>query len=301
MLAALLAWLDARSRGDEIHLRLEDLDPDRVKPEYASNLVAAFDWMGLDWDGVWRQSELHETHAAALERLAALGLLYPCSCTRKDLRERALPGTDGHLVYPGTCRDRALPSPAAGGWRATQEPLRVRLPEGRVAPVDEGGLDLSGDPAREDGDPIVRRRDGAVAYQLAGVVDDGQIGVTRVVRGRDLAPSTATQCALASLLGLEWPRYRHHLLLLEPRGSKLAKLHGSVGFDAIRPHMDGATLVGLLAHAVGISGSSAPVHPQALVQDFDWARVRLEDLAVQWDGTRGVLEFGLRAAAPPAG
>jgi glutamyl/glutaminyl-tRNA synthetase len=292
MLAALLAWLDARSRGDAIHMRIEDLDPDRAKPEWTGQLVAAFDWMGLDWDRRWLQSELGEAHEAALDRLAELGVLYPCACTRKGLRERALPGADGHLVYPGTCRERALPSDAEGGWRATREPLRVRLPEGRVAPVDEGGLDLSGDPSRDFGDPVVRRRDGAVAYQLAGVVDDAHIGVTRVVRGRDLAPSTTTQCALASLLGFDWPTYRHHLLLLEPQGRKLAKLHGSVGFDAVRQHMDGAIFVGLLAHAVGIANAPKPVRPARLVADFDWARVRDEDLVTTWDEERGELGFG---------
>lgn len=292
MLAGLLAWLDARSRGDAIHMRLEDLDPDRVRPEYASNLHDAFEWMALDWDGTWLQSELASDHAAALDQLADAGLLYPCACSRSQLRERARRALDGHFVYPGTCRSRELPSVSAGGWRATDEPLRLRLSPGRISPLDEGGLDLSGDPALDSGDPIMRRRDGAVSYLLAGVVDDARIGVTRVVRGRDLAPSTATQCALASLLGLAWPTYRHHLLLLEPRGTKLAKLHGSVGFDALRPHMDGPTLVGLLAHATGLVDSPKPVLPAELVEGFDWGRVRRDDLAVHWDAERGELRFG---------
>lgn len=293
MLAGLLAWLDARSRGDRIHLRLEDLDPDRAKPAWAGQLLAAFEWMGLDWDARCLQSELASAHEDALDRLAGLGLLYPCSCSRSQLRDEARRAPDGHLVYPGTCRTRTLPQPSEGGWRASSEPLRVKLPAGRVHPVDEGGLDLSGDPLVDAGDPIVRRRDGAVAYQLAGVVDDAQIGVTRVVRGRDLAPSTATQCALASLLGLAWPIYRHHLLLLEPHGGKLAKLHGSVGFDALRAHMDGAMLVGRLVHAVGLTASDRPVRPAELVYEFDWARVRRADLVVRWDDARGELGFGL--------
>ena len=292
MLAALLAWLDARSRGHAIHLRLEDLDPDRCKPEYARSLLDAFDWMGLAFDGVRRQSESAALHADALDRLAESGRLYPCSCSRSELRRTAERAPDGSFVYPGTCRGRALPPAAAGGWRATEEPLRVHLPAGRVEPVDESGRDLSADPSVVYGDPIVRRRDGAVAYQLAGVVDDAALGVTRVVRGHDLAASTATQCAIASLLGLAWPVYRHHLLLLEPHGGKLAKLHGSVGFDAVRAHMEGPALVGLLAWAVGLREGDAPVTPDELVDDFDWARVRRDDRAAIWDGERGVLAFG---------
>src|SRR4029077_7991310 len=108
------------------------------------------------------------------------------------------------------------------------EPLRARLPEGPIELADETGADLSGYPGRTPGDPIVRRRDAAVAYHLAGVVDDAAESVTRVVRGRDLAATTATQVALQRLLGVATPRYRHHLLLLERRGEKLAKLHGAV-------------------------------------------------------------------------
>jgi len=291
MLAALLAWLDARSRGDAIHLRLEDLDPDRCRAEYATSLLEAFAWLGIEFDGVRRQSESAELHAAALDRLAAAGRIYPCRCTRAQLRAEATRAKDGSFIYPGSCRGRSLPGAAEGGWRATDEPLRVHLPAGYLEPLDEGGLDLSGDPSVDFGDPIVRRRDGSIAYHLAGVVDDAALGVRRVVRGHDLAPSTATQCAVASLLGLEWPTYRHHLLLLEPAGGKLAKLHGSVGFESVRAHMDGAALTGLLAAAVGLRGAPVPTMPGELVRDFDWSKVRREDRAVTWDGEAGVLGF----------
>jgi glutamyl/glutaminyl-tRNA synthetase len=275
-----------------IHLRLEDLDPDRCRPEYAKSLLDAFAWMDLAFDGVRRQSESAALHADALDRLAASGRLYPCRCTRAEIKRTAERASDGSFVYPGTCRGRPLPPAEAGGWRATDEPLRVHLPPGRVEPVDEGGRDLSADPGLATGDPIVRRRDGAVAYQLAGVVDDAALGVTRVVRGHDLAASTATQCAIASLLGLAWPVYRHHLLLLEPHGAKLAKLHGSVGFDAVREHMGGPALVGLLAFAVGLRARAEPASPEELLVDFDWSRVRRADRAAIWDGERGVLSFG---------
>ena len=231
LLAALLAWLDARQRGGRIALRLEDLDPERCRPEWSARMVGDLAWLGLDFDAVEAQSAAGARHAAALDRLAAEGVLYPCACSRSTLRADAEPAPDGSRRYPNRCRGRALPP---GGWRASGEPLRVALPPGRVAIADEGGLDLSQDPALEMGDPIVRRRDGAIAYQLAVVVDDAAAGVTDVVRGRDIAPSTATQVLLQRLLELPTPRYRHHLLLLEPAGDKLAKLHGSIPFAALK-------------------------------------------------------------------
>ena len=238
-------------------------------------------WLGLDFDAIEVQSAFAARHAAALDRLAARGVLYPCACTRSRLRAESDPALGRGARYPNHCRGRTLP---ADGWRASAEPLRVALPPGRVAPRDEGGLDLSQDPAAELGDPIVRRRDGALAYQLAVVVDDAASGVTRVVRGRDLAASTATQVALQRLLGLPEPVYRHHLLLLEQHGGKLAKLHGAVGVEALRRTYDAPALVGLLACAAGLRERPEPVTPAGLLRDFDWARVRSVDRVVRWNG-----------------
>ena len=283
LLAALLCWLDARSRGGRVLLRLEDLDPERCRPEWADAMMEGLAWLGLDWDGTFRQSDARADHEAALDRLSGLGLLYPCACSRTTLRERAERAPDGGLRYPGTCRGRALP---AGGWRACAEPLRVRLPEGSVPCIDESGLDLSQDPAAAFGDPVVRRRDGAIAYHLASVVDDALQGVTRVVRGRDLAGTTGTQLRLRALLELPRPVYRHHLLLLEARGEKLAKLHGAVGLPELRPHYDAAALCGFLALAAGLRPDPSPVRPADLRAGFAWGRVGVEDRVVSWDGRR---------------
>jgi glutamyl/glutaminyl-tRNA synthetase len=283
LLAALLAWLDARARGARILLRLEDLDPERCRPEWAERMQDDLAWLGLDFDTVERQGAFAARHEAALDRLAAAGVLYPCACSRAQLRETGATAPDGSLRYPNRCRRRRLP---AAGWRACDEPLRARLAEGRIALRDESGVDLSQDPAAEMGDPIVRRRDGAVAYQLAVVVDDAASGVTRVVRGRDIAPSTATQVALQRLLELPTPRYRHHLLLLEERGGKLAKLHGAVGADALRAAYEGPALCGWLAWVAGLREIDAPVAPAALVDDFAWTRVEDHDQAVRWTGQR---------------
>ena len=289
LLSALLVWLDARSRGGRVLLRLEDLDRTRVKTGWAEQLREACAWLGLDWDEVVVQSDRGAAHAAALDALAAAGRLYPCTCSRAA-RSGGRRAPDGGWAYENTCRDRPLPP---GGWRASADALRARLDDGPIALVDEGGLDLSQAPARDMGDPIVRRRDGVIAYQLAVVVDDAAAGITDVVRGRDIAPSTATQVALQRLLGLPTPRYRHHLLLLEPaaapRPQKLAKLHGSLPFTQLRARHAAPALCGLLAHGAGILDAPAPCAPAELVAGFDWSRVRTADRVARWDPERGLV------------
>lgn len=270
-----------------MRLRLEDLDPERCRPEWARDMQRDLAWLGLDWDAVDVQSGASRRHAGALDALERTGRLYPCACSRSQIRAVGARSPDGGFRYPNTCRGRPLPE---GGWRAASEPLRVRLPDGRVDLRDESGLDLSQDPASALGDPVVRRRDGAVAYLLASVVDDGAEGVTRVVRGRDLAASTATQVCLARLLGQSVPSYRHHLLLLERHGAKLAKLHGAVGADALRAHYDPASLCGALAAAADLRPTQAATTPRELLADFDWSRVRADDRVVEWRDERLVLD-----------
>ncbi len=284
LLAALLCWLDARSTGARFVVRLEDLDPDRCKPEYARAIGDALVWLGLDWDERVLQSEGSSAHEQALDQLAERGVLYPCACSRSRLRALGVQTPDGGFRYDGHCRERSLPSREAGGWRASTQPLRVRLPEGRVTLRDLGGAPLEQDPLAAFGDPVVRRRDGAVAYHLASVVDDAHVGVTRVVRGRDLAAGTATQVRLQQQLGFETPTYRHHLLLLERRDRKLAKFHGAVALDQLVPLYDAPTLCGFLAYAAGFCEEPRPTTPRALLTDFDWSHVLHEDRVVEWDG-----------------
>lgn len=282
LLSGLLVWLDARTRGDGALLRLEDLDAERSTPARLAALVADLDWFGLSWDAVMRQTDLAAQHDAALDRLAAAGALYPCACSRAQRRAAGRLAPDGGFAYDNRCRARPLPT---GGWRAATEPVRCRLPDRRVALVDDGGIDLSQHPADEMGDPVVVRAGGAVAYHLAVVVDDAAAGVTRVVRGRDLATATATQILLHERLGLSPPRYRHHMLFLEPAtGGKLAKLHGSVGAPALRARYSAAALCGFIAHAAGLIDRVEPVTPTELIASFDWSRVRQDDVALAWDG-----------------
>ena len=281
LLSALLVWLDARARGGTVLLRLEDLDRTRVKHVWSAQLIDALSWLGLTWDATVVQSARAVAHEAALDRLAAAGRLYPCTCSRA-VRSRGRRAPDGGWAYDNTCRGQPLPR---GGWRAVADALRVRLDDDRIELVDDAGTKLSQTPAREMGDPVVRRRDGVIAYQLAVVVDDADHGITDVIRGRDIAPSTATQVMLQRLLGLSTPRYRHHLLLLEATGrGKLAKLHGSVPFTQVRARYRGDELCGLLANAVGLIDRPMACTPASLVDRFDWSRVPNEDLVAQWNG-----------------
>ncbi len=183
------------------------------------------------------------------------------------------------FAYDNTCRHEPL-----SDWRSAGENIRCKLPSGVIAIEDESGLDLSQDPANAMGDPVVYRKDGVVAYQLAVVVDDAAAGITRIVRGRDIAPSTATQVALQRLLELPTPTYRHHFLLLEPQGDKLAKLHGSIGATTLKQHYTGEELTGWLAHVAGLKHTPAKTVPRALVGAFDWARVTENDVTVLFNG-----------------
>ncbi len=282
LLAGLLAWLDARSLGARFLLRMEDVDHTRCTPEAAEEMRLALRWLGVEWDVESVQSQRREAHEAALDRLAMQGALYPCTCTRSEVRRGGELAADGGWRYPGTCRSRALPE---GGWREASGALRLRLEPGTVEPFDESGLDLGQDPLLAMGDPIVLRADGSVAYHLAVVVDDGADEVTRVVRGRDLATSTAIHVTLQQRLALPSPRYRHHLLLLEQSGSKLAKLHGAVGWHELREHYAAPSLCGWLAWLVGLLPAPDDCTPESLLPGFSWKCIGDQDIVLGWTGT----------------
>lgn len=286
LLSALLVWLDARAQGGQALLRLEDLDTTRVKAAWSEQMLDALAWLGLEWDETVVQSGRTAAHEAALDQLAAAGRLYPCTCSRAD-RAGGRRAPDGGWAYENTCRGTPLPP---GGWRAVDSNLRAQLDDTRVELVDDGGLDLSQTPARDMGDPIVRRRDGVIAYQLAVVVDDADARITNVIRGKDIAPSTATHVMLQRLLGVPTPHYRHHLLLLEhAKGEKLAKLHGSIPFGELRARYTAEELCGLLAHAAGLVDDPAPCTPRSLVAMFEWSRVRSADRVATFDRERGLV------------
>ncbi|HEY3186616.1 MAG TPA: tRNA glutamyl-Q(34) synthetase GluQRS, partial [Solirubrobacteraceae bacterium] len=221
---ALVAWLFARSQDARFLVRVEDLDAGRVRRHFEDEQLRDLAALGLDWDGpVVRQSERAALYEAAVARLDAAGLVYECWCTRAEIRDAASAphGDAPEGAYPGTCV--ALSAAERAGRRAAGRPaaLRVRAAGARVAFVDR----LCGPVEGVVDDFVVRRNDGAFAYNLAVVVDDAEQGVGEVVRGADLLDSTPRQLWLAARLGLPAPRYAHVPLMLGPDGARLAKRH----------------------------------------------------------------------------
>lgn len=285
LLAALLCWLDARSHGIGVALRLEDLDRERSQPRWIDEMERELAWLGLDFDATDRQSQFRARHEAALDELVRADRVYVCDCSRARIRAAGIQAPDGSFRYPGHCRARSV---RGSDWRSSPLPLRLRLDPDPVGIRDESGLDLSGDAAAIFGDPLLRRRDGAFAYHFVSVLDDAALGVARVVRGRDLATSTTLQVALQRVIGLPTPRYRHHLLLLERSGDKLSKLHGAVSVEALRVRHDAESLCGLIASSVGLVPVGTRCRPSELLRDFEWSRIARDDVELAWDPVRGL-------------
>ena len=277
--SALLAWLSAKSKGGGIVLRVEDLDPARSRREYVEAILDDFRWLGLDWDlRAEDQSRRGAAYRAALERLEALGLLYPCYCSRDQLHAASAPhASDGRIIYAGTCRC------LTDAQRALRKPtrcLRVRVPDRTVAFADGLQGPQSLELAREWGDFIVRRADGVAAYQLAVVVDDAACGVTEVVRGRDLLSSTPVQLWLYEALGLKAPSFCHVPMLMSPEGRRLSKRERALEIGEIRKRHSPEAVVGDLAWRCGLIDRPEPVSPRELASEFDWNRVRPGDIVI---------------------
>jgi len=271
--SAILAHDFARAQGGRFLLRIEDIDGTRSRPEHIAAILADLEWLGLAWDGeVVFQSERLPLYEAALDRLRAMGLLYPCFCTRADIAASltAPHGPEG-AIYPGTCRgleapdlsrphcwrldmERAiafLPQLAGGGgpsegrWRGRREDggfTATPPPPLRGGPPPPRGEDLiwhdhnhpiPATPALA-GDVVLARKDAPASYHLAVTIDDAAQGITHVIRGKDLFEATHVHRLIQALLGLPTPEYRHHDLLTGPDGERLAKRHGAPTLEALR-------------------------------------------------------------------
>ena len=265
---ALLAWLFARSAGGRFLMRVEDLDRERVKPGIEQSQLEDLRAIGIDWDGeVVRQSERLELYAAALARLDEAGLLYPCFCTRAEIREAASaphgPLPEGS--YPGTCRELSAAQRAEREAAGRPPALRVRAGAARVE-VDDlllGRVSVAVD------DFVVRRGDGTPGYNLAVVVDDAHQGVDQVVRGSDLAEWTPRQAWLARTLGVPEPAWAHVPLVLGPDGSRLAKRHGAVTLR----ELSAAEAMKWMATSLGLPPAR---EARELLEAFDPARLPRE-------------------------
>lgn len=260
--SALLAHDAARAAGGSFLLRIEDLDRARCRADLEAAMLEDLQWLGIRWDDApWRQSRRGGAYADVLQSLQSRGLLYPCVCSRKDVaaaldapQEGAGPaiGPDG-LVYPGTCRGRPPPDPgrdaalrldmrraiAALGGRGVVKKLSFK--EIGSGPAGESGrIDLDPDALVEAvGDVVLARKDVGASYHLAVAVDDAAQGVTHVTRGEDLFAATPIHRVLQALLGRPTPIYRHHRLIRDASGKRLAKRDRDAGIAALR--MEGAT------------------------------------------------------------
>ncbi len=271
--SALMAWASVRSQGGEMVLRMEDLDTQRTSPEFAEILRRDLMWLGLDYDRETppqsRRSDAYDRYFSLLEEK---GLLYPCYCTRSQLHSVNAPHlSDGTYVYPGTCRGltpaqrRAIPR--APAWR-------VMVPDRlwQVEDLVQGHYELN--LAQDCGDMVVRRADGVYVYQLAVTVDDGETGVTEVVRGMDLLSSAPRQMYLQELFGFPHPRYAHVPMLLAPDGRRLSKRDRDLDLGELQKHCCPEEIIGSLAFAAGLIDRNVPLSARELAAEFTWAKLR---------------------------
>ena len=264
--AALIAWLSVRSQNGQMVLRMEDLDTQRTSGEFAQVLRSDLQWLGLDWDlETAPQSQRSAVYDRYFEKMMDEGLLYPCYCTRSQLHSVNAPHlSDGTYVYPGTCRN--LTNPPAGRKPA----WRVMVPDKVWSFKDRVQGDYSLNLATDCGDMVVRRADGVYVYQLAVTVDDGEAGVTEVIRGMDLLSSGPRQMYLQELLGFPHPDYGHVPMLLAPDGRRLSKRDADLDLGQLRKHMTPEALIGNLAFAAGLTDRFEPVSAKELAQHFCW-------------------------------
>ena len=268
----LLAWLFARSQGARFLLRVEDLDRDRSRPEHERSQLADLEALGLDWDGEpIRQSERTAIYRAALEELNDQGRVYPCWCTRAEVRAaaKAPHGTLPGGAYPGICRD------LSAAERAERERTEDRPPSLRLDAHGERARfqdRLRGPVSGIADDLVLWRWDGTPSYNLAVVVDDAAQGVGEVVRGDDLIDSTPRQIVLQRLLGLPEPTYAHVPLVLGKDGARLAKRHGGVTLDDVGPE----AARDWMAASLGLAQPGESATLEELRERFDPARLGRE-------------------------
>jgi glutamyl-tRNA synthetase len=256
---ALASWVLARRDAGAVVLRVEDIDTARVVHGSQLRIEEDLRWLGLDWDeGPFLQSERESLYEAAIAHLAASGSVYPCDCSRAEItRVASAPHPGEEVRYPGLCRER---DPARPMRRAPA--LRVRVPDEVVAYEDQVVGTVAQNLGLEVGDFVLRRGDGAFAYQLAVVVDDLAMGITNVVRGDDLVSSTPRQVWLARALGGEPPTYAHVPLVVSGRGARLEKrTQGGVVRALREAGVTAGRIVGELAYGLGLTRTNAPTSP----------------------------------------
>lgn len=277
----LVNWLLARRRGWRVLPRVEDIDGPRVKPGADRQALDDLRWLGIDWDEEpIYQSQRLPRYRAALEKLLADGAAYPCVCSRSEVAAAASAphAEDGAAVYPGTCRGRFANLDEARA-RGREPAIRFRMPDESITVHDGFAAARTFDLARELGDFVIAKADGAPAYQLAVVVDDLASGVTDVVRGDDLLDSTPRQMLLYEALGraADIPRYYHLPLVVGPDGRRLAKRHGDTRLAHYREQGVAAErLLTLLARWCGVPVEGERITAGELLGRFERSRLPRE-------------------------
>jgi glutamyl-tRNA synthetase len=264
---ALVTWLQARKHGGQIVMRIEDIDRPRVVPGAADEICRDHEWLGLDWDeGPVFQSSRDEAYERALGQLEAAGLIYPCTCSRKEIAAIAsAPHGDDGPRYPGTCRM---------GVTKPGQPGALRFVFEDPSPGFEDALCGSYSEGRMAGDFVLRRADGTWAYQLAVVVDDAEAGISEVIRGADLLSSTPRQIALYRALGHSVPRFAHVGLVVGADGTRLATRHKAIPIESLREAGHSAEqVIGQLAFSLGLTASTAPIRAEELVPSFELTKI----------------------------
>jgi glutamyl-tRNA synthetase len=267
----LIAWLAAKAAGGRVVLRIEDIDTTRVRPGATEAAIADLRWLGLDWDaGPYVQSERMPAYREALERLKRDDLVYPCTCTRAEIaRAASAPhAEDEGPAYPGTCSRRTASE--ADGLGGRPFAWRFRVERAGIAWNDLSKGPMTIEPGRLGGDFLVARSPFAPSYQLAVVVDDLAMGITQVIRGNDLVPSTPRQILLFRALGGSPPTYGHVPLVVGPDGRRLAKRDGSIKLATLREQgVDPRQLIGWIARSCGWSDRVEPSAPRDWISRFD--------------------------------
>ena len=271
--AALIAWLSVRSRDGSLVLRMEDLDTQRTSDEFAAVLRQDMAWLGLDWDTETApQSQRSAAYEGYFQQLRELELLYPCYCTRSQLHNVNAPHlSDGTYVYAGTCRDLTDAQRAAFDRKPA---WRVKVPDREWIVEDLAQGIYKENLATDCGDFVVRRADGVFVYQLAVTVDDGEAGVTEVVRGQDLLSSAPRQMYLQQLFGFPHPTYGHEPMLLAPDGRRLSKRDKDLDLGYLRQHISPEQLLGVLAYSAGLIDQKAALSARELIPEFSWDKLK---------------------------
>lgn len=294
--AALFAWLEVRKHKGVMILRVEDLDPDRSKAHFTERIVSDMEWLGLDWDegpemggayGPYTQNERREIYASALEYLKEEGLVYPCFCTRKELRAASAPHReDGVFIYNGHCKQ--LNQEILKDWLTSKRHAwRIGVPDETIQFEDLNYGQFSQNLQEDCGDFVLARGDGVHAYQLAVVIDDALMGVNNVIRGADLIDSSPRQIFLHETFGYKAPTFGHVPLLKGENSDRLSKRHKSLDLGSLREAgWKAEDIIGLLAYKGGLIDRIEPVKAKDLIDVFEWQKMPKQDIVLLDDELR---------------